>query len=439
MAEIIGNSWLRMFVPKKLINILKPVIYYFINLYKSIYYGFINWRYYKIVRHLREKDKIKVAFFLIHDSVWKYEGIYQLMEKDDRFEPVVVVCPYIIYGDENMMKVMTQAYNSFSKKGYKVIKTYNEVTKQWLNIKEEIQPDIVFFTNPNNLTKKQYYITRYTDCLTCYAPYNFGNSHLYETMYNQKFHNLLWRLFAETPVHKSFSVKYALNKGKNVVVTGFPGTDALLKRNFIPLYSWKQNDKKIKRIIWAPHHSIDDNTSFLGYSTFLKYADVMLNIADEYAGRIQFAFKPHPILRNKLEEKPGWGKENTDNYYNKWNNLKNGKLVEGDYIDLFFSSDALIHDSGSFLIEYIYTGKPVLHTNRDKHITDRMNAFGILAFNLHYHAKKEEDIRAFIEDLLIGRDEKKYERGVFLTSELLPPNHKSASENIYEEIVHQLF
>ena len=65
------------------------------------------------VKKVRKKDKIKVAFFLIHDSVWKYEGVYKLMEQDERFEPLVIVCPYITFGEENMLKEMKQAYQSF--------------------------------------------------------------------------------------------------------------------------------------------------------------------------------------------------------------------------------------------------------------------------------------------------------------------------------------
>ena len=411
---------------------------YLKNFYYSLIFNFIQFRYKKIVRKFKKKDKIKVAFFLIHDSVWKYDGVYKLMESDPRFEPVVVVCPYLIDDLEKMMFIMNNAYNTFKEKQFNVIKTYNEETKTWLDIKKEIQPDIVFFTNPHKLTKAEYYITNYLNCLTCYVPYNFGNSHLFQLMHNQIFHNVLWRLFAETNIHRDYSVKYAINKGINVVVSGYPGTDALLNQYYIPADTWKQKDKKIKRIIWAPHHTIDNNTSFLSYSSFLIYADAMLNIVNEYQGKIQIAFKPHPLLIKKLYEEVSWGKEKTDNYFNRWNNLSNGQLVEGEYIDLFLNSDAMIHDSGSFLVEYIYTGKPVLHTNRDENIKDRMNSFGILAFNLHYHAKNEADIRVFIENVLNNKDEKKQERAGFLSSKLLPPNNISASENIYNDIVKQL-
>ena len=361
------------------------------------------------------------------------------MEKDTRFEPVVVVCPYMVYGEETMLREMNQAMTSFKAKGYHVVKTYDENTNKWLDVKKELKPDIIFFTNPHKLTKDEYYISNYTNYLTCYTPYNFGNSHLYQMMHNQLFHNYLWRLFAETNFHKVLSEKYAANKGINVLVTGFPGTDVFLDPNYIPVNVWKQKDIQIKKIIWAPHHTIDNDKSILSYSSFLIYADFMVWMAKQYEGKIQIAFKPHPILINRLYDHPEWGKEKTDAYFNQWKNMENGQLVVGDYTDLFLTSDAMIHDSGSFLFEYLYTGKPVLHTNRDDTISERMNDFGLLAFNLHYHAKNKEDIVAFIGDILMNKDEKKEERDSFLNSELIPPNQRSASENIYNEIVKQLF
>lgn len=411
--------------------------------FKSIALNFrikqVQLNHHKALKKIRKKEKIKVAFFLIHDSVWKYEGVYHLMEKDNRFDPVVIVCPYTAFGAASMLHEMNQAYTSFIDKGYNVLKTYNEESNTWLDVKNEVHPDIVFFTNPHKLTKDEYCITHYSDCLTCYAPYNFGNSHLYQMMHNQLFHNYLWRLFAETNFHKDLSLKYAQNKGTNILVTGFPGTDVFLDHNYVPANVWKQKNENIKKIIWAPHHSIENDTAFLSYSSFLMYADFMVRMTGEFNGKIQVAFKPHPILINKLYEHPDWGKDKTDAYYAQWKNIGNGQLVDGDYVDLFLTSDAMMHDSGSFLIEYLYAGKPVLHLNRDENITDRMNAFGILAYNQHYHAKNETQIKEFIEDVINNIDNKKADRETFLVSELLPPNHKSASENIFEEIVKQVF
>jgi hypothetical protein len=397
-------------------------------------------RYSKIIENIKKKDKITVAFFLIHDSVWKLEGVYRLMEKDNRFYPVVIVCPYIIYGYDNMLKTMQTAYNSFVKENYNAVKTYNEKTNEWLDVKKMIKPDIVFFTNPHKLTRNEYYITNYLDRLTCYVPYNIGSGNLMKMMYNQLFHNLLWKLFAETEIHKQFSIDNAVNKGVNVVVSGYPGTDVFLNTGYVPKNVWKgtHDNLKKKKIIWAPHHTIDDDKQFLSFSSFLIYSDYMINLAKKYKDCVQFTFKPHPLLKPRLYLHTEWGKEKTDNYYNLWNEMENGQLEECDYVDLFLTSDAMIHDSGSFLTEYLYVDKPVLRTDRYDSITDRLNEFGVMAYKMHYHARTEKDIERFVKNVIEGKDEMRKKREDFKQQYLLPPNHQSASQNIINIINKQI-
>ena len=388
----------------------------------------------KVINRIKNKEKITVSFFLIHSSVWKYDKLFQLMLADDRFDPVVVICPYIDYGEENMIRDLKLSEEFVRSKGYPYIMTLNFETGKWFDVKQKINPDIVFFTNPHKLTKDEYYIDHYTESLNCYAPYNFGNSHLLEMFHNQMFHNLLWRLFAETDIHKQFSIDVALNKGQNVVTSGFPGTDIFLDKNYFPKDPWKKSKKKLKRIIWAPHHTIDDDISTLSFSSFLVYADFILELTHKYEGFVQFAFKPHPLLKPKLYLHPDWGQEKTDNYYNLWENLENGQLEESDYEDLFLTSDAMIHDSGSFLIEYLYLNKPVLRTDKDDSITDRLNKFGIMAYNMHYHARTKEDIETFVKRVIEEDDEMKESREQFIQKYLLPPNNQFASNNIFDEI-----
>ena len=416
------------------------------NIFQKVRGFYLKFKYYSIknkhnkaLLEIRNKSKINVVFLLIHESVWKYEGVYNLMRDDKRFDPVVVVCPYVIYGEDNMFKTLNQTFESFQKKGYDVINTYDKEDKTWLNIKADLKPDIVFFTNPHDLTRKEYFIDNFEDKLTCYVPYNFGNSHLYEMMYNQEFHNKIWKLYAETDIHKQYSISYAENKGSNVVVTGYPTSDISLNYNYMTSYSWKIKSSSLKKVIWAPHHTIDDDISFLGYSSFLMYFNFFLEIANKYKGEIQFAFKPHPLLLNKLYELKEWGKDRTDEYYGKWDKLENAMFVLGSYEELFITSDAMIHDCGSFLIEYLFLNKPVLHTNRDTNIKDRMNSFGKMAFEKHYHAKNEADIIYFLDMLINDEDSKRKERELFIKDYLIPPNAISASTNIFKEIESEVY
>ena len=99
----------------------------------------------------------------------------------------------------------------------------------------------------------------------------------------------------------------------------------------------------------------------------------------------------------------------------------------------------MIHDSGSFLVEYLYLNKPPLFTVKDNDINDRFNIFGKMAFKQSYHAYNENDLIAFIEDVVInGNDSKRELRMNFYNDYLVPPNSRSASENIFDFITEQL-
>src|SRR5699024_801734 len=112
----------------------------------------------------------------------------------------------------------------------------------------------------------------------------------------------------------------------------------------------------------------------LSYSTFLDYAEFILQLANDYKDEIQIAFKPHPNLRGKLNDV--WGVEKTNTYFQKWKCLSNGQVEDGGYIDLFATSDAMIHDSGSFVIEYLYTKKPVQFLISSEKVKEEFNEIG---------------------------------------------------------------
>jgi len=394
----------------------------------------------KALKRVRKKEKIKAVFFLLHESSWKYDHLYKLMELDDRYDPVIILCPFYRTGEDDVMWVMSKTYNSFKKNGYNIFKSLNEETGQWLDVKKEIQPDIVFFTIPYSFTRPEYLIQNYLDTLTCYVPYGYKNSYLNQLHFNQATQNLVWKFFLETNIHQELSRKYSRNKGVNTVVTGYPGMDTLLSKSYIPKNVWKIKHRNIKRIIWAPHHTIPDYGATLDFSTFLKYCDFMLELAEKYKDQLQFAFKPHPILRANLSNSSIWGKQRTDNYYKKWEELSNGQLNEFEYLDLFITSDAMIHDCGSFSVEYLYTLKPVMFLINDESITDRYNEVGKMAFSKLYHGRNKDEIESFIVNtVLMCNDYKSEERIKFFNEIIKPPNGITASENIFNFITAQIF
>ena len=250
---------------------------------------------------------------------------------------------------------------------------------------------------------------------------------LYRNNYELPFHSLLWKLLVETEFQKHYAEQYEHSKGDNVEVVGALAEEKLMQSDYIAKDVWKPQVKKKKRIIWAPHHTVD---YLFNFSNFLNYCDDMLRLAEKYKDDIQIAFKPHPVLKFKLINL--WGLEKTEDYYNSWAKLENGQIEQGDYIDLFKTSDAMIHDSGSFTVEYLYTQKPVLFQIRDNKVKDEFNSFGQLCLEQHYLAYSIEETEQFIKEVVIaGKDPKKAEREKFYTQYLYPADGIMPSEKIF--------
>lgn len=250
---------------------------------------------------------------------------------------------------------------------------------------------------------------------------------------NQRLSILCWRQFIDNESCRIAWSKMHKLGGMTYKVTGLPVMDELLTPKECLQDVWPVKDRR-KRIIYAPHHTIADrHWEGIGYSTFLDYCDFMLEMRDKYKDHVFFVFKPHPSLRDRLNKQ--WGEEKTNAYYSEWESEGNSCVRDGKYLALFKYSDALIHDCSSFTIEYMYMEKPVLYLLRDEHHADNMIPYAKEAFDLHYKGNSPKDIEAFILDVINDVDPLKENRAEFKEKNLLPPNGKTACENILDSIL----
>lgn len=363
---------------------------------------------------IKGKKKIKVVFLAIHKSVWKVDPVFQKMLVDPYFDPLVLVCPYTAYGKDRMWEDMRECLAYFKEKGYPTYSSYNDVERHWIKL-DEIAPDVVFFTNPHNLTRKEYYEEVYLNYLTCYVPYAYEVSQYAgnQSQYNQSFHNAMWKIFTAHDCSKLIYETVSANRGKNVTVTGYPGVEEFSDcNNSTARIKWKAQSQRKVRIIWAPHHTIDSPE--IPYSNFLKYCEFFRQLATKYESATQWAFKPHPILKSKLYRHVEWGIEKTDKYFEFWANRGNTQLELGEYADLFLESDAMIHDSGSFLAEYLFVEKPVLYLVATASYQNYYNDFGKEALAACRLADDEESILRFVESLIADALDIKVEHKLFL-------------------------
>ena len=399
---------------------------------------FLIWKrqqfaYQKAIKRARAKKEPLNVVFIVHDSaIWKYDSLYRLMQKDGDFNPIILVCPIIIYQTEEQAKdILQRTYETFSSRGYHVIKASEQIYAHGISIKS-LKPDIIFYSYLwTGSIEAQYNVQHLRKYLKCYVDYGYC-SIADEWGYASAFHGLMWRYFAECEDIKQLALAAQPREMQNAVVTGYPIYDEYeLARGDASV--WKNANPKFRRVIWAPHHTIEGNDGVLKFSTFLENAEAMLTFVEDFKDVIQFAFKPHPQLKAVLYRHPSWGKIKTDAYYEKWANGENTTLVNGPYLELFKSSDAMIHDCGSFIVEYLYSKKPVMYLGRNRE--SQSNIVGKRAYECHYHGENIQDIKYFLDDIVLGgKDDMKPLREQFYNDVLLPPNGCSVAENIIDEI-----
>lgn len=335
-----------------------------------------------IIKNITPKKQINVVFLVLYDSIWKCDDLFHKMCKDSRFNPMILICPIINYGKENMIFQMEKSYNSFLKKGYSPILSYNKEKDTYLDLEIDLQPDIVFYTNPyDGLIDDRYNIKNIKSTLTCYIPYFYNTSQL-KMFYDLPFHRMLWCYFIETDFHLNLYKKSSkFWNYSNCEVVGYSVFDDFKTYETQQIKPFKRR----KRVIWAPHHTINDD-DMLKQSSFLLLYNVVIDLCKKYSNQIEFIFRPHPLLKLKLYKRKDWGKLRTDEYYNLWNEIENGKLSDGgDYIPEFYQSDAIIHDCGSFLCEYLYTEKPAIYFSmHEEEYLPTLNDIAKEAYHSHY-------------------------------------------------------
>ena len=431
------RSDLKKLIPSSIKNFLLKTLNYRPKFYLKIEIKNVQENYTKILKSLRPKNNIKIAFFLLNVDTWKLDFLYWMFNKHPRFEPIIVICPFLTKGETFLKEELNKSIDFCKLKKYNYFIAYDEIESKVMDVKSIIKPDLVFFTNPNSKTYKELLIDNFLDTLTCYVPYSFRIDTLYEYEYNNRLVNLVWLNFYESNIHKNLAIKYATNKGENVFVSGYPMLDDY-KNKSSSASVWGNKGKHIKKIIWAPHWTISNfqNTG-LDWSCFLDYHKFILDLANEFKNEIQLAIKPHPFLKSILAQNSLWGDERTEEYFNYWDELDNCQYVEGDYKELFKQSDALIHDSGSFMTEYLVLNKPIAYTVNEKPIKNRFNEFGEIVLSGHQLIYSKCDLRNFIEDLISGVDPLTKEREKIIFEQNLN-NLELISEKIITEINNKL-
>lgn len=419
-------------------NFLREAIPYSIR--KRVHYifglhGFSNEkRIASIEKTIKKKEKVNVLFIASTVSMWKAQRVFDLLNDDSDFNAQIIISPLSRYNSDEALIHVNALKKFFLERNMCIPSTTDDDfdLDKWL---VGFSPDVIFFAQHyEGLHRNKLDIECNRDKLHCFIPYGLPTMKD-QFVYNLSTQNLAWRIYHATKLHKKTAGRIMANNAYNVRIVGEADADAILASEHHDPWKKIADGKKRKRIIWAPHFSIN-HSGYLNRATFLWLSDKMVELAQKYIDEVQFVFKPHPHLHSVLCELEGWGKERTDEYYNLWATMYNTQIEEGAFYDLFWYSDAMIHDCGSFTGEYMYVRKPVMFMTTDiDYIRKDADDFGARCIDLHYIGENPSDAELFIKNIVLtGNDEMKLQREEFFNEYLLPPNGLTVAENIYNDL-----
>ncbi len=369
------------------------------------------------IKNIVGTRKIRVAFY-VNDDKWKCQNLYDLLLKDEHYEPFMVVGRSLL--EEGHIEFQDSdytmnLYNFYKAAGMQTYLAWDFEKGVPIGL-DTFKPDVIFYSRQWRLYPEHNVKTTSEFALTCYVPYFISNSPTkIEAGYG--FHNTLWRYYVINKDLKNEYAKSMQNAGKNLKVVGYPNLDSYLE--------YKDNEKKY--VIYAPHWSVGANT-MLNYATFDWSGLPILEFAKQHP-EINWLFKPHPRLKKELSFKGVMSKDDVENYWAEWDKI--GFKYEGpDYIGLFKKSKAMITDCGSFLAEYMPSKNPVILLRSS--IATPYNFLAKKVTKYYYKAHNTEELSALLDEVILnGIDKDKEKRLKMLEDLALVTN---ASQNILNDL-----
>ncbi|KGN95857.1 hypothetical protein [Porphyromonas crevioricanis] len=380
-----------------------------------------------LYRQLKGKSHYRVLFIVSVAAQWKQGILFRLLEQNAHFEPAILLTPY---SEELTPAVIDNYQTSLAKlkeKGYTPIEALSP-DGQLLNIAKQCPPDLIYYITPYDvLLPKQYRMSStYKHSLICYSRYGYVLDTRAEWHKIRNF-GYCWQLFLSSKIDSDLYQRHSLFGVENGYASGPLIYDEI--REALPK---KENHEDLPLVILAPHHSIESWGFAL--SNFLRLSDYYLSLPHRFAGRLRFAFKPHPHLKAKLYRHSQWGRERTDEYYKFWDESEGCYLELGPYADLFAHSAAMVHDCAAFSVEYLLTQHPVLFIRRNHRLPPKLNEIGKLAYQLHQLADSEEQIDRFLESVAEKREVESSELWDSFRHLVLPHTEISIAQSIMSRL-----
>jgi hypothetical protein len=346
---------------------------------------------------------IHVLFVCHIRALWSsFDSVYRAVINDSGFRATVVTLRYRHttlpdgeYKDEGALEFL-QA------KGIPAISGYDRERNQWLS-PASLSPDYVFFQTPYDVFPPEWSVERVSMVArVCYIPYGatlFGDE-VQNISYRSDFFRFVHLTFTDSPFGRGLFMNHFKHEtwlDENAyVLSGFPKLDYLIQRPELSGKAWRRGTRPdLKRILWTPRWRTSESNSH-----FFDYKDFFVEFCRQH-NDVDFVFRPHPLcLQNFLQtgELTAAELERMEQAYRASSNMALDR--SGDYQDTFLTSDVLVSDISSMLLEYFATGKPIIYTHR----VDAFNEFGRKLAEGFYWVRNAAELDRTLAMLTSGND-----------------------------------
>ncbi len=374
-------------------------------------------------------EKIRLVFLVITPELWgSFEPIWKRAKQDDRFLITVV----LLKSTDSGVALISQfkARELFESAGIPYFAEQNFCLDSY-------RPHVVFYPLPYSSLYPEPYkpqIVAAKGYRIAYVPYGLevgGGLFNARYQYDTEVPRLAWRVFARSRTQLVSFGRHCSRGNGHVVVTGHPRSEPSESCNVSAHGVAKFKARGRSVILWTPHFTVQGRRK---WSSFLDHYKTILRLFDDRPD-LFLLVRPHPFLRIKLAKLEDWGAKRVNEWFNALDNRDNVHVdTETDYRPAFEVSSALMADAGSFMVEYLRTGKPICHLTGKGDIGLNEEARNLACF---YPGATESHIADFL-DRLQSRDDPLYGARQDALQAYFGPDCQAPSQTILDEIAHSI-
>lgn len=334
--------------------------------------------------------KLSVAIFYQLPASWgNVSSVWAALRKDDSIHTTVVLLPFL-HVDYGWSRQDSERHLDALGVPYIYWDELDLGTAHF---------DVALFTSPYDATRPlpyQFAEVHRRVAFTAYIPYGLevgGGEANMVMQFGQLVEMHSSAVYVRSEGAKALFDRHCPTGDRHVVVSGHPRMDGLVDIERFPVDSHLLEQIGERRaVLWNSHFSFEADL----WSTFDRLG---MDIVSAFVARkdLVLLFRPHPLLWRKLINLGLLDAEGVAAMRSELTAL--GVIIDerADHRHAFAASSAMMSDAGSFLMEYLVTGKPVLYLENPHGLG--LNSEGEAVVRHYDRATEMAGVEAFLDGL----------------------------------------